>query len=392
MWRNGIYPYAHYHSMIHEAMGLARGRATVRFGGENGQDIEIVAGDVVILPAGTGHQFAEPEPGAGRHRRLSADRQIRSVPRQQAGARQGAHLDFESAAARHRSGVRIRGAADRVVAGMISGWLAFWDNSHSIYVDARHKDVHYRLIAQEIAALVPSPQARVLDYGSRRGAARRSRRRGGRRTPAVRRRAERARRSCRALCRQSRKSACVAPEDVERLPEHSLDLIVLHSVAQYLTAAETDALFALFQRLLKTDGLLVVSDVIPPHVTASTDAWTLLRFGAANGFLIAALGGLVRTLAFRLLAPALALRPDPLRRSRHDRKTRRRGLCGAAQAGQYRAQSGAHGVHGAAARTINDREESRGTNSRSRNAQAAAISFLVSKLSSISTLLGSNTL
>jgi uncharacterized protein YjlB len=42
--------------MIHEAMGVARGRATVRFGGEKGQEIEIVPGDVVILPAGTGHQ------------------------------------------------------------------------------------------------------------------------------------------------------------------------------------------------------------------------------------------------------------------------------------------------------------------------------------------------
>jgi uncharacterized protein YjlB len=56
MWRNGIYPYVHYHSMIHEAMGIARGRATVRFGGENGEEIAVVPGDVVILPAGTGHQ------------------------------------------------------------------------------------------------------------------------------------------------------------------------------------------------------------------------------------------------------------------------------------------------------------------------------------------------
>src|SRR5580693_6319842 len=56
MWRNGIFPYAHYHSMIHEAMGIARGRAKVRFGGEKGQEIEIAPGDVVILPAGTGHQ------------------------------------------------------------------------------------------------------------------------------------------------------------------------------------------------------------------------------------------------------------------------------------------------------------------------------------------------
>ena len=29
LWRNGIYPYVHYHSMIHEAMAVARGRATV---------------------------------------------------------------------------------------------------------------------------------------------------------------------------------------------------------------------------------------------------------------------------------------------------------------------------------------------------------------------------
>jgi uncharacterized protein YjlB len=57
MWRNGIYPYTHYHSMIHEVMGIARGRATVRFGGEQGKEIEIAAGDVVILPAGTGHQL-----------------------------------------------------------------------------------------------------------------------------------------------------------------------------------------------------------------------------------------------------------------------------------------------------------------------------------------------
>ena len=56
MWRNGIYPYVHYHSMIHEALGIARGRAIVRFGGDSGEAVEIAAGDVVILPAGTGHQ------------------------------------------------------------------------------------------------------------------------------------------------------------------------------------------------------------------------------------------------------------------------------------------------------------------------------------------------
>jgi hypothetical protein len=44
---------------------------------------------------------------------------------------------------------------------MTSAWVAFWNGSHSIYVNGRHKDVHYRLIAEAIAALVPGRDAGV---------------------------------------------------------------------------------------------------------------------------------------------------------------------------------------------------------------------------------------
>jgi uncharacterized protein YjlB len=55
-WRNGIYDYAHYHPRTHEVLGISRGKARVQFGGEKGKRINLTAGDVVVLPAGTGHQ------------------------------------------------------------------------------------------------------------------------------------------------------------------------------------------------------------------------------------------------------------------------------------------------------------------------------------------------
>jgi hypothetical protein len=67
-------------------------------------------------------------------------------------------------------------------------------------------------------------------------------------------------------------------------------------VVQYLTVGGTSGLFALFHRLLKPGGMLVVSDIIPPNVPAVTDAFALLRFGADNGFFFAAAWGLIRTL------------------------------------------------------------------------------------------------
>src|SRR5580704_10952961 len=48
----------------------------------------------------------------------------------------------------------------------MSDWISFYDFKHSvIYVNARHRDVHYRAIAHDIRAYVPSPEAQVLDYG-----------------------------------------------------------------------------------------------------------------------------------------------------------------------------------------------------------------------------------
>lgn len=55
-WRDGIYDYVHYHSRTHEVLGIARGRAKVQFGGSKGRTLVLRAGDVAVLPAGTGHR------------------------------------------------------------------------------------------------------------------------------------------------------------------------------------------------------------------------------------------------------------------------------------------------------------------------------------------------
>jgi ubiquinone/menaquinone biosynthesis C-methylase UbiE len=173
-------------------------------------------------------------------------------------------------------------------------WISFWDSDHSIYVSARHFEVHYRTIADMIVRHMPSPDAVVVDFGCGEAL-----------------HADRVAAACRRLILvdaaakvrtglAARFSAhptieVRAPAELAHLPDRSIDLAVMHSVAQYLTSAEFSALLVLFRRLLRPGGLLLIGDVIPPQVSAFADAMALLNYGAANGFLFAALRGLLRT-------------------------------------------------------------------------------------------------
>ena len=176
----------------------------------------------------------------------------------------------------------------------LSDWRSFWDGEHSIYVNARHKDVHYRDIAEGIVSYVPGPQARVLDFGC------------GEAIHADKvavvaaevwlcESAATVRASMTARFAGNPRIKICSPEDLETRPDGSLDLIVANSVVQYLSSAELERLLALWRRLLAPGGALIAADIIPPDAGAVADVVSLLRYAARHGFLLAALGGLART-------------------------------------------------------------------------------------------------
>jgi SAM-dependent methyltransferase len=173
-------------------------------------------------------------------------------------------------------------------------WRDFWNQDTPIYVSERHKILHYARIAGDIAKLIPSSDAAVLDYGcgealsADRVAARCSKLYLCDAAPIVRER-------LRTRFAGEPRIAVLSPEDAENLADACLDLIVANSVIQYLSLDELRAFLALAREKLKSGGSLILADVIPPEVSPVTDASALLAFAWRGGFLGAALAGLART-------------------------------------------------------------------------------------------------
>lgn len=172
-------------------------------------------------------------------------------------------------------------------------WLDFWNTSHRLYVNDRHRDVHYRRIADDVARFIPeSAAAKVIDFG-----------------PGEALHADRVADRCARLilCEAADETRrhletrfaghpkIVVSRTLDEEPDGSIDLFVVNSVVQYLSPEEFGTLLALARRVLSDTGRLVIADVIPPEAGMVGDTTALLTFAARERFLGAAALGLAAT-------------------------------------------------------------------------------------------------
>ena len=132
-------------------------------------------------------------------------------------------------------------------------WRDYWNSDTPIYVNERHKALHYRLVANDIAALIERPGAMVLDHGCGEALS-----------------AQRVAAKCERLylCDGARlvrerlderfgsdpRIVVLAPEEIEGLPNASLDLVVVNSLIQYLSLEELRRHLRLWRAKLQRDG------------------------------------------------------------------------------------------------------------------------------------------
>jgi uncharacterized protein YjlB len=62
-WVDGVFGFHHFHSTSHEVLAVVAGRATLELGGPQGESFDVAPGDVLVLPAGTGHRRASSDAG-----------------------------------------------------------------------------------------------------------------------------------------------------------------------------------------------------------------------------------------------------------------------------------------------------------------------------------------
>lgn len=173
-------------------------------------------------------------------------------------------------------------------------WIDYYDSTHTIYVSKRHRQLHFEIIAKDIIGYISSKDAVVLDYAcgealsAGKVADACSKLYLAEPAPGVRGRLI-------ARFAPNTKIRVRSLDDLRKMAEKSVDLVVMNSVAQYMTSGELDSAFVVIRQLLKPGGRLVLGDILRPEVGMIRDIIALLRFALIDGFLRDALIGLIST-------------------------------------------------------------------------------------------------
>ena len=230
-------------------------------------------------------------------------------------------------------------------------WIDYYNSTHTIYASKLHRDLHFKLIARDIIGYISSPDAVVLDYacGEALFAANVADACGklylAEPAPGVRGRLI-------ARFAPNTKIRVRSLDDVRKMAENSLDLVVMNSVAQYMTPEELDSAFAVIRRLLKPSGRLVLGDILRPEVGMVRDVRRTVDDSrqATASCTTRCSGSLSTALSdYRQLRTRIGLQ----RYSEDEmiEKLAAAGFTATRAPGQYRAQSVADDLCGAAARS-----------------------------------------
>jgi SAM-dependent methyltransferase len=173
-------------------------------------------------------------------------------------------------------------------------WAQYWNQETSLYVNERHRRLHYEGVTRDIIAYLPAGEVDLLDYGCGDTLA------AAKLADACARLllcdvSSRVRQRLAARYADRGNITVVSPQDFEALATHSLGMIIVNSVAQYLSRSQFEHLLAQAQAKLKPGGVLLLADIVPPEVGPVRDALELIRFAAAAGFLLPAMFGLARS-------------------------------------------------------------------------------------------------
>ena len=175
------------------------------------------------------------------------------------------------------------------------GWREYWEGDSAVYVSDRHKAAHYSQLADDILRVAegigkPLSELNILDFGCGEALS------AGRIAARVAHLtlndgSAKVRGQLRAQFGRLPNVTVSAPEDLAG----PYDFIVVNSVLQYVEPEAAGPLLQSLGRSMAADGRMLVADILPPGLSAVTDAWQLLTFAARNGFLVAAVLGLART-------------------------------------------------------------------------------------------------